>query len=248
MGGGGEGKATLKRKTERPKTEGAPRSPGLNSSRSSGVANCSQAWNGFLGRESTAWQGWHGPGLPPIGIAGLARARELGTAGLGGPGHAYLPRLAAELGEHVRGQQESRGAGWRLGRRVTQERLGEWLHAKCGGADRRRDETQLEKLWCPRSTRKFAGVVKPSPLLQSTYLTQRSNYTTESRSYSAHTTPHTNTQRGPTKFMSIGSLGRLTIHSDPGTRRTACSIEQLEEEERDNAYTTSGVPRRMPTT
>ena len=93
-----------------------------------------------------AWQGWHGLGLPPIGIAGLARARELGTAGLGGPGHAYLPRLAAELGEHVRGQQESRGAGWRLGRRVTQERLGEWLHAKCGGADRRRDETQLEKL------------------------------------------------------------------------------------------------------
>ena len=101
MGGGGQGKATLKRKTERPKTEGAPRSPGLNSSRSSGVANCSQAWNGFLGRESTAWQGWHGPGLPPIGIAGLARARELGIAGLGGAGHvtrtshALLPNLVS---------------------------------------------------------------------------------------------------------------------------------------------------------
>ena len=170
----------------------------------------------FRAREhGMAGLAWAGVTSHRYSRAGAGSGARHSGAGRGGSRHAYLPRLAAELGQHVRGQQESRGAGWRLGRRVTQERLGEWLHAKCGGADRRRDETQLEKLWCPRSTRKFAGVVKPSPLLQSTYLTQRSNYTTESRSYSAHTTPHTNTQRGPTKFMSIGSLGRLTIHSDP---------------------------------
>ena len=41
-------------------------------------------------RESTAWQGWHGLGLTPIGIAEMARARELGIARLGGSGYAYL--------------------------------------------------------------------------------------------------------------------------------------------------------------
>ena len=41
-------------------------------------------------RESTACQGWHGLGLPPIGIAEMARARELGIARLGGSGYAYL--------------------------------------------------------------------------------------------------------------------------------------------------------------
>ena len=81
-------------------------------------------------------------------MAGLARARHsragmgwgclphlagLGWAGAGS-GHSDLPRLAAELGQHVRGQQESRGAGWWLGCRVTQERLDERLHAKRRGA------------------------------------------------------------------------------------------------------------------
>ena len=115
-----------------------------------------------------AWQGWHGLGLPPIGIAGLARARELGTAGLGGPGHAYLPRLAAKLGEHVRGQQESRGAGWRLGRRVTQERLGEWLHeVRRGGPAARRDAVgktvvpaEYAQVWGGAECRRTSNVKK----------------------------------------------------------------------------------------
>jgi hypothetical protein len=132
----GRRRRTLSRKTERPKVHGAARSPGLNSSSSSGVANCSQT-GGVAREQGTAGLAWARAGM---GWGCLPHLAGLGWAGAGS-GHSDLPRLAAELGQHVRGQQESRGAGWWLGCRVTQERLDERLHAKRRGAqgDRVRD-------------------------------------------------------------------------------------------------------------
>ena len=125
----GRRRRTLSRKTERPKVHGAARSPGLNSSSSSGVANCSQT-GGVAREQGTAGLAWARAGM---GWGCLPHLAGLGWAGAGS-GHSDLPRLAAELGQHVRGQQESRGAGWWLGCRVTQERLDERLHAKRRGA------------------------------------------------------------------------------------------------------------------
>ena len=79
-----------------------------------------------------------------MGWGCLPHLAGLGWAGAGS-GHSDLPRLAAELGQHVRGQQESRGAGWWLGCRVTQERLDERLHAKRRGAQGVRDAMDKRK-------------------------------------------------------------------------------------------------------